>query len=300
MPNKDPAFLFYSKDWLQGTAKMFCEEKGVYIDLLAHHHQDGFLPKDTKRLAKMVGLADDKFEQIWVVLSEKFIEKDGKLYNKKLETITEKRAEFSEMRTIIGLFGQKLKHLFCSDEEKKRIRSKFNYASFLSNDKQTLSKDLDVWLSTCLSTTPPNVGNGNGNVILNNKIENPLEAPEEKNLETSDSLEMQKEWLSKNKDYPSDKEKDLQALYEISVFIIKQLQAEKEKITGIRNQKITRDEIVKKWAAIVLNISANDFWNKKPLSSIKNNIQEFWMNKNGNLVKNKVFVVQKRKMAVDN
>ena len=84
MSKKDPAFLFYPKDWLEGTAHMMPEEKGVYIDLLAHQHQRDYLPNDLNRLARISGLSIKKFSKIWDVINEKFIEIDSeKLINTK-------------------------------------------------------------------------------------------------------------------------------------------------------------------------------------------------------------------------
>lgn len=70
---KDPAVLFYTKDWLEGTVDMFPEEKGVYIDLLCYQHQKGFLPENKRRLAKITGLSEAEFQKIWQEIQSKFI-----------------------------------------------------------------------------------------------------------------------------------------------------------------------------------------------------------------------------------
>ena len=36
---KDPAFLFYSKDFYEGTRTMLPEERACYIDLMIYQHQ---------------------------------------------------------------------------------------------------------------------------------------------------------------------------------------------------------------------------------------------------------------------
>ena len=61
---KDPAFLFYSKDWIEGTAELMPDEKGVFVDLLAHQHQKKGLPTDVNRLARLVGLSFEEFEKM--------------------------------------------------------------------------------------------------------------------------------------------------------------------------------------------------------------------------------------------
>lgn len=151
MAQKDPAFLFYSKDWLQGTAKLFLAEKGAYVDLLAHQHQDGFLPKDIRRLAKIVGVSEQEFLPIWDVIKDKFVEKDGKIYNEKLISVVSERSEHSEMRTVVGTFGQFIKTVTCSDEKKEQIRKKFDYKDFLGLDKATLSKCLTKFIDIAIA-----------------------------------------------------------------------------------------------------------------------------------------------------
>lgn len=85
--NDDPAFLMYSKDWIRGTAYMTPAEKGVYIDLLCHQHQDGSIPTDIKRIARLVGLSMEEFNPIWEVVGKKFNGKNenGEPYNHKLK-----------------------------------------------------------------------------------------------------------------------------------------------------------------------------------------------------------------------
>ena len=50
---KDPAFLFYSSDFLSGTMLMSDEEIGQYIKLLCLQHQKGHLKeKDMLNICK--------------------------------------------------------------------------------------------------------------------------------------------------------------------------------------------------------------------------------------------------------
>src|SRR5687768_566373 len=132
---KDPAFLMYSKDWLQGTAQMSHEEKGVYIDLLCHQHQENGLPDDTTRLARIANMNHEDFMKVWEFLAAKFQQIGSKLYNRKLEQIVANRSEHGEMRRIIGTFGRALKDFPATEEEKKNIRKVFNYRDFINIDQ---------------------------------------------------------------------------------------------------------------------------------------------------------------------
>lgn len=94
---KDPAFLFYSSDWITGTLTMSFEDKGKYITLLALIHQQGRINEETIRF--IVGSVSDK-------LKSKFtIDEQGNWYNARLESEIEKRASFTESRRLNGKLG---------------------------------------------------------------------------------------------------------------------------------------------------------------------------------------------------
>jgi hypothetical protein len=46
---KDPAFLFYSSDFIVGTQTMNWEDRGKYITILALMHQQGRMDDETIR-----------------------------------------------------------------------------------------------------------------------------------------------------------------------------------------------------------------------------------------------------------
>lgn len=151
MSSKDPAFLFYSKDWLEGTAEMTPTEKGIYVDLLCYQHQRGFLPEDTKRIALLVGMAHDEFLIHWEMVGSKFAKQtDGKLLNKKLLTISAERKAHSRVRAIVGTFGALLRILKTSDTNKQKLRKMFNAKDFELIPENELSDHINIWLATCL------------------------------------------------------------------------------------------------------------------------------------------------------
>lgn len=71
-------------DWIRGTRGMKAEVRGVYIDLLIHQYDHGFLPNDFESLC----LIAPELPKVWVSLKDKFEEfEKGKLQNKKLEEV---------------------------------------------------------------------------------------------------------------------------------------------------------------------------------------------------------------------
>lgn len=94
---KDPAFLFYSSDFLTGCASLTMEERGQYISLLCLEHQLGRLSEKTIRLSVGSVSVDvmDKFQQ----------DETGLFFNERLEIEIEKRSNFIDTRRNNGLKG---------------------------------------------------------------------------------------------------------------------------------------------------------------------------------------------------
>ena len=99
---KDPAFLFYSSDFLNGVADLTMEERGQFITLLCLQHQKGTLTEKTIRLSLGSVSVD--------VLSKFTKDKDGNLYNERLQDEIEKRIQFTESRRNNGSKGGRPKN----------------------------------------------------------------------------------------------------------------------------------------------------------------------------------------------
>lgn len=94
---KDPAFLFYSQDFLVGTMTMTYEDKGKYIQILSMMHQQGRMNEETIRL--LVG-------SVSVMLKNKFkVDEHGLWYNERLESEIDKRRQFTDSRRENGKKG---------------------------------------------------------------------------------------------------------------------------------------------------------------------------------------------------
>lgn len=164
---KDPAFLFYSKDWIEGTAEYMPEEKGVYIDLLCFQHQRGGIPNDIERLAKMVGLSIERFQKIWDVISNHF-EPNGepngdRLVNRKLNEVMTERSERSKVNTITGTFASILRQGNFDKKKYNYLKSNFKVENFINIPKENITERLTEWLTECLKSIED--GNEDGNEI---------------------------------------------------------------------------------------------------------------------------------------
>ena len=117
--NKDPAFLFYSSDFLTGTMFMSDSQLGKYIKILCTQHQKGHLSeKDMLKICKRY----DKD------IFEKFVkDENGKYYNIRLEKEIEKRSAYSKSR---------------SDNRKNKINFEnicFSYVKHMENENENIN-----------------------------------------------------------------------------------------------------------------------------------------------------------------
>jgi len=99
---KDPAFLFYSQDFIVGTLTMSFSDRGKYITILSFMHQKGRLSE--KNIKNLVGC-------ISPILKEKFaIDHDGFWYNIRLEKAIEERVKYVERCKLNGSKGGRPKN----------------------------------------------------------------------------------------------------------------------------------------------------------------------------------------------
>ena len=175
---KDPAFLFYSKDFYEGTRMMLPEERACYIDLLIYQHQNGVIPRDIKRvLMYCSGITESTLQ---ATLEAKFELADEGWVNKRLEKAVLQRENFKKDLSISGKVGQfwKKAHkmLKKSDIEKlKKIVSKEQIINKLEEvevlDEITLQGWLEGWLKLPFKGGLSNKANAitNANIISDNE-----------------------------------------------------------------------------------------------------------------------------------
>ena len=115
---KDPAFLFYSKDFYEGTRTMLPEERACYIDLLIYQHQNGPIPNNIQRM-KMYCSGIDEATLI-ATLKAKFVATHEGWINERLQMTINERQEYADKQSINGQIGQFYK-------KAKEVLKKDNY-----------------------------------------------------------------------------------------------------------------------------------------------------------------------------
>lgn len=122
--SKDPAFLFYSSDFLTGTMLMSNEQVGKYIRLLCLQHQKNILTE--KDMLKICSTYD---EDIW----NKFVKTDEGYYNVRLKEENEKRLKYTESRRN----NRKKK-----DSEKDMLNICNSYDEHMENENENVNSNI--------------------------------------------------------------------------------------------------------------------------------------------------------------
>lgn len=133
---KDPAFLFYSQDFLVGTLTMNHEDRGKYIFLLCYMHQKGRLSEET--ICLLVG-------SLGFELKSKFkMDSHGMYYNERLEEEVEKRRQYIDSRSINGKKGGRPKTISKASEnhmDKSSLSIRKANEKLIENENENENKD---------------------------------------------------------------------------------------------------------------------------------------------------------------
>lgn len=139
---KDPAFLFYSADFITGTQFMSDEQVGKYIRLLCAQHMQGHLSKK-----HMMHICKTYDEDIF----EKFkIDEEELYYNEVLEGHIQKRKDYAESRRQNRLNSNKDVSNSSKVTDNKKVKTKkdmnnisLSYDDHMVNENVIVNKELN-------------------------------------------------------------------------------------------------------------------------------------------------------------
>jgi uncharacterized protein YdaU (DUF1376 family) len=121
MKGKDPAFLFYTKEFYEGTRTMLPNERACYVDLMIYQHQHGgFIPDDLERMSMYCSGCSK--EIVSTVLQTKFQRCPEGWFNEALKKVITEREEYSDKQSENGRLSQyysKVKKLFSEKDFRK-------------------------------------------------------------------------------------------------------------------------------------------------------------------------------------
>ena len=105
-----PSFDFYPDDFMGGVTRWKAPARGMYISLLCHQWNYGFVPDDREELELITHAFGDDFERDWPKVKAKFEEVEpGKLVNARLDDTRKHALSVRETRASSGRKGGKQK-----------------------------------------------------------------------------------------------------------------------------------------------------------------------------------------------
>ena len=191
MVQTDPAFLFYSRDFYEGTRMMLPEERACYIDLMIYQHQHGFIPSDTMRMMLYCGGVSEAV--LIAVLEAKFKQCESGWYNERLQKVIEDREDYKVKQSKNGKIGQFYK-------KSKALLSTSNYkrlCNLIDNEgvddvlRRINVKEMD---KAMLEALLKHLEDANAIKDINKDVEEREEEKEEKQLTLFDRFNV---WLRK-------------------------------------------------------------------------------------------------------
>lgn len=162
---KDPAFLFYSKDFYEGTRMMLPEERACYIDLLIYQHQNGLIPLDLKRVAMYC--SGCSIETIELVLNQKFNQMVDGWSNDRLTIEVNTRLTGRPKKIASASFAGLISSNNLSKKDIVLLKKKFKIDEFiyendnLITDETLIKSRVKEWFNKMLNQMVKNLANAN-------------------------------------------------------------------------------------------------------------------------------------------
>jgi hypothetical protein len=191
---KDPAFLFYSKDFYEGTRMMLPEERACYIDLLIYQHQNGYIPDEPKRLIMYCSGVSEATLQATLQAKFKLCPKGW--YNEKLILTIEQRENYKTTQSDNGKFGQIVKKIKAILGEKDTKALLFTFSS--KAETIDFFSSLEISKHTLKDTLKQRLNNkAIANAIVNeNKDVDLIKKEKEQKIENFDEIPTLDEFIN--------------------------------------------------------------------------------------------------------
>lgn len=140
--SKDPAFLFYSKDFYEGTRMMMPEERACYIDLMIYQHQNGFIPDDIKRLSLYcTGCGEQTIKS---VLHGKFDLSDLGWVNQKLSLLMNSRSKNKPKKIASATLAGLISSSNLTKEQALFVKKSFQIEDILLSDGELTTNEMFI------------------------------------------------------------------------------------------------------------------------------------------------------------
>jgi uncharacterized protein YdaU (DUF1376 family) len=161
---KDPAFLFYTKDFQSGTQDMSCEEIGAYLRLLMFQHQHGHIPADAEKQMRITGIfCIKKYSEVWQSISHKFMQKGTVLVNRRMQDETALRSLAKPKKLAAATLAGLISANKLNATQKATIKKAFLITDYEHLNEEDIKASVKQWFYKMLNQTVNNLADGNEN-----------------------------------------------------------------------------------------------------------------------------------------
>jgi uncharacterized protein YdaU (DUF1376 family) len=101
-PNKSPAFQFYPRDFVSGTATMSLQEVGAYMRLLCYAWDAGSVPAEGDERARIMVCSKAQERDLWKKVGKKFVLENDVYLNERMEEERRKQSEYRRRQSDKG------------------------------------------------------------------------------------------------------------------------------------------------------------------------------------------------------
>ncbi len=270
---KDPAFLFYTKDFQAGTQDFSCEEVGAYLRLLMYQHQHGFIPNDKERMMRITSIfSEQKFDLIWGRISKKFNQmvnqNSNHLYNQRMNQEMNKRVENKPKKIAAATLAGLISGNNLNKTQKNKIKKDFKIEDFIYdknnniNDLELIKSNIKEWFLEMVNQMVNNKGNANANANGNNNIKKVEEFLEPISEKWKDIIQ---EWLL----YKSARSENYKTKQSVLKFETKLKKLSAENLATAR--QIIDQSMANNWAGI-FELKVGSKSSTHPFTNFKNDV----------------------------
>lgn len=155
-PQKSPAFQFYPKDFMAGTATMSLQEVGAYMRLLCYAWDAGSVPTDPNERARIMVCSKAQERDIWNRVSKKFTLANDTYLNERMEDERKKQSEYRRRQSDKGKASAATRRQPESNHGSTTVESRLQPEGNSSSSSSSSEKDQNTH-------NAPARANGHGN-----------------------------------------------------------------------------------------------------------------------------------------
>jgi uncharacterized protein YdaU (DUF1376 family) len=100
-----PSFPFYASDWMASVLEMTLEERGAYITLLAWSWDNGPVPKNEQKIARILSVSGSKSRRVFAAIVDRFLLTPEGYVSERLELVRAEKAAFLDAKSRGGKAG---------------------------------------------------------------------------------------------------------------------------------------------------------------------------------------------------